>query len=120
VDLKDAHNLVTRKLLWPAISNAGIPQEMLVVIQKMHAKNEAQVKTGKRISTGFRITKGMKWGCGLSPDLFKIFLEIVLYNWNKRCKIVLYNWNRRCKSMGLPTGNKTTQHLVFLWTTRLL
>jgi hypothetical protein len=65
----------------------------------MHAKNEAQVKTGNRISTGLRITKGMKWGCGLSPDLFKIFLEIVLYNRNKRCK-----------SMGLPTGNKTTHH----------
>jgi len=109
VDLEDAYNLVPRKLLWPAISNVGIPQELLVVIQKMHAKNEAQVKTGKRISAGFRITEGMKRGCGLSPHLFKIFLESVLYNWNKRCK-----------SMGLPTGNKITHHLVFLWTTRLL
>jgi hypothetical protein len=33
---------------------------MLVVVQKMQAKNEAQVKTGNRISTEFRITKGMK------------------------------------------------------------
>lgn len=82
------------------IRDIGIPQEMLVVIQKMHAKNEAQVKTGNRISTGL-ITKRMKWGCGLSPDLFKIFLESVLYGWNKRCK-----------SMGLPTGNKTTHHCL--------
>jgi len=82
---------------------------MLVVIQKLHAKNEAQVKTGNRISTGLRITKRMKQGCGLSPDLFKTFLESVLYDWNKR-------W----KSKGLPTGNKTTHHCLFLWTTRLL
>jgi hypothetical protein len=64
VDLEEAYNLEPRKLLWSAIRDIGIPQEMLLVIKKMHAKNEAQVKIGKRISTGFRITKGMKQGCG--------------------------------------------------------
>jgi hypothetical protein len=52
VDLEDAYNLLTRKLLWPAISDVGIPQEMLVVIKKMHAKNEAQVKTGRGYQQG--------------------------------------------------------------------
>jgi hypothetical protein len=101
VDLEEAYNLVPRKL-WPAIRDIGIPQKILVVIRKMYAKNEAQVKTGKRISTGLRIVKGMKRGCGLPPDLFKIFLESELYNWNKRCK-----------SMGLLTANKTTHHHLF-------
>ena len=36
-----------RKLLWPAIRKIGIPQETLEVIQKMCAKNEAHLKTGK-------------------------------------------------------------------------
>jgi hypothetical protein len=59
VDLEEAYNLVPRKLLWSAVRDTGIPQEMLVVIQKMHAKNEAPVKTRNRISTGLRITKKM-------------------------------------------------------------
>ena len=109
MDMEEAYNLVPRKLLQSAIRDTGLPQERLVVIQKIHSKNEAQVKTGNRISKTLRITEGMKQGCGLSPDLFKIFLESVLYKWNKRCK-----------SMGLQTGNKTTHHHLFLWTTRLL
>jgi hypothetical protein len=82
------------------IRKNGIPQKLLVMIQKMQTKNEAQVKTGNGISTGFRTTEGLKQGCGISPDLLKMFLESVLYTWNKRCK-----------SMGLPTGNKTAYHL---------
>jgi hypothetical protein len=36
--------MVPRKLLCPVIRKTGIPQEILVVIQKMYAMNEAQVK----------------------------------------------------------------------------
>jgi len=36
--------MVPRKLLCPVIRKMGIPQEILVVIQKMYARNEAQVK----------------------------------------------------------------------------
>ena len=31
----------------------GIPHEILIVIQQMYAKNEAQVKIGKRTSIGY-------------------------------------------------------------------
>jgi hypothetical protein len=65
----------------------------------VYASNEAQVKIGNRISTGFRTTKRLIQGCGLSPSLFKIYLASVLYNWNKKCK-----------GMGLPIGNQTRHH----------
>jgi hypothetical protein len=59
----------------------GIPQEIIVFIQKMYKNNEApQMKVRNRISTSFTTTKGLKQGCGLSPTLFKIYLESVLYN----------------------------------------
>jgi len=75
VDLVEAYNLVPRKLLWSAIRDIRIPQEILVVIQKMHTKNETQVKTGNRISTWLRITKGMKRGCGFITRLVQNFLR---------------------------------------------
>ena len=77
----------------------GIPQEILVLIQKMYVRNEAQVKIWNCISGGFR-TKGLKQGCGLSLALFTIYLESLLYN-----------WNNKCRSMGLPLGNQTIRHL---------
>jgi hypothetical protein len=52
-----------------------IPQEIIVVIQKMYENNEVQVKAGNMVSTSFGKTKGLKQGCGLSPTSFKIYLE---------------------------------------------
>ena len=51
---------------------------------KKCAKNEAHFKIGNRISTGFRTMEGLKQGCGLSPTLFKIYLESILYDWYKK------------------------------------
>jgi hypothetical protein len=61
VDLEEAYIMVPRKLLRPVIREMGVPQEILVLIQKMYAKNEAHVKVGNRISAGFETTKGLKW-----------------------------------------------------------
>jgi hypothetical protein len=58
----------------------GIAHEILVVIQQMYAKNEAEVKIGKRTSIGYKTTEGLKQRCGLSQSLFKIYLESELYD----------------------------------------
>lgn len=108
MDLEKVYDMIPRKMLCLVIRKIGIPQEMLVLIKKIYAKNEAQVKIGNMKSTGFRTNKGLKQGCGLSPSLLKVYLESVLYKRNKKCK-----------SMGLPTGNKTVHH-IFLQMTRLL
>lgn len=64
VDLEEAYNMVSRKMLWPVIGEVGVPQEILVVIQKMCANNEAHVKTGNKISAGLETNTGLKQGCG--------------------------------------------------------
>jgi hypothetical protein len=43
-----------------------------------------------RIITGFRETEGLQQECGLSQTLFKIYLELVLYDWNKQSEV--WNW----------------------------
>jgi len=106
VDLEKVYDMIPRELLCPVIKKMGIPQEMLVLIKKMYAKNEAQVKIGNTKSADFTTNKGLKQGCGLSPSLLKVYL-----------KSVLYKRNKKCKSMGLPTGNETVHH-IFLQMTR--
>jgi hypothetical protein len=94
--------MVPRKVLWSAIRRMGIPQEIIVVVQKMYENSEAQMKVGNRISTSFRTTKGLKQGCRLSPTLIKIYLENVLYN-----------WNNKCRNKELPIGVQTMHHHLF-------
>jgi len=94
--------VVPRKLLCPVIRKMGILQEILVVIQKIYARYEAQVRILNSISVGFRTTEVLEQECGFSPTLFTIFLESVLYNWNKKCR-----------RMGLPMGNQTIHHHLF-------
>jgi len=92
--------MIPRKLLWHTIRIRGIPQESIVVLQKVYENNEVQVKVGNTVSTSCRTTKGLKQGHGLSPTLFKIYLESVLYTLKKRCR-----------NMGLPIGAITIHHL---------
>jgi hypothetical protein len=61
VDLEETYIMVPRRLLWPVIREMGVPQEILVVIQKLYAKDEAYVKIGNRTSTVFETTKVLKW-----------------------------------------------------------
>jgi len=62
----------------------------------------AQVKILDSVSVGFRSTVVLDQECGFSPFLFTIYLESVLYNWNKKCR-----------RMGLPTGSQTIHHHLF-------
>jgi hypothetical protein len=54
------------------IRKIGIPHKILVAIEKLQAKNVAQVKIANRTPTGFKTTKGLKHKCGLSPTYSRI------------------------------------------------
>ena len=60
------------------------------------------MKIGNLIKKGFKVTKGLRQGCSLSPTLFKIYLERVLRN-----------WKRRCQPMGIPIQNTHVYSLNF-------
>ena len=53
------------------------------------------------ISRGFKVTKGLKQGCCVSPTLFKIYLEQALKNWKKKCG-----------GMGIPLNDGTTLYTL--------
>jgi hypothetical protein len=101
MNLEKAYDVVPRKLLWPVIRKMGIPHEILVGVEKLHAKNEAHVKTGKRIS-GFKTTTGLKQRSGFIISLIQIYLESALHDWDKKYK-----------SMELLRVNKTINYQLF-------
>ena len=55
-----------------------------------------------QITKGFKVTKGLRQDCSLSPTLFKIYLGSVLRD-----------WKRKCQPMGIPVQNTYVYSLNF-------
>jgi len=62
----------------------------------------SKIKIGNVITKGLKVTKGLRQGCSLSPAVFKIYLEQVLRN-----------WQRKCQPMGIPIQNTCVYSLSF-------
>ena len=52
--------------------------ESLVIIAKK--SQEATVRTGHETTDGFKIGKGVQQGCILSPRLFSLYAEYIMWN----------------------------------------
>jgi len=64
--------------------------------------SNSKIKIGNLITKGFKVTRGLRQGCGLSPTLFKIYLERLLRN-----------WKRKCQPMGIPVQNTYVHSVSF-------
>jgi len=64
--------------------------------------SNSKIKIGNLITKGFKVTRGLRQGCGLSPTLFKIYLERLLRN-----------WKRKCQPMGIPVQNTYVYSVSF-------
>lgn len=102
VDLKKAFDSVPLNKLWEALEDQGIQSVYINAIKKLYENAESCVRSGNSYSEEFKITKGVRQGCPLSPTLFKIYVNRVLEN-----------WSRKCSSMGVKMGEEHIHSLLF-------
>ena len=57
------------------LSNMGLSDNMLLLLQNMYKKAVAQVRVNTELSDIFSCTSGVKQGCNLSPLLFILFIS---------------------------------------------
>lgn len=82
---------------------ANIDTSVIKIIQQIYRNNVCQVKIGRKLSGKFGTSKGLLQGCPMSPTLFKIYIDISL-------RI----WSRKCKRMGLEVSEEIyLNHLLF-------
>lgn len=86
IDLEKAYDSVPLCKLFEVLNNSGINKTYVKCVQDIYRKTVGMIKMGNESSPQFEITKGLKQGCCLSPTLFKIYLQGVLENWQKKCK----------------------------------
>ena len=102
VDLQKAYDSVPLVRLWEAMEKTNINVELIKAVKSLYKQTKTRIKVGKKLTTGFNGTKGLKQGCCISPTLFKIYLEQVLKG-----------WKQKCRNMGVPIGDNMLYTLCF-------
>ena len=62
------------------LKDMGIPDHLTCLLRNLHAIQEATVRTGHGIRIWFKIRKGVRQGCILSPCLFNLYAEYIMRN----------------------------------------
>ena len=79
-DYAKAFDCVDHNKLWKIPKEMGIPDHFTWLLRYLYAVQEATVRTGCGTMDWFKIGKGVHQGCILSPCLFNLYAEYVLWN----------------------------------------
>ena len=102
IDLTKAYDSVPLNKIREVLEKLTINTRLIEAIKLLYKGCSSKIKIGNLTTKGFKVTKGLRQGCSLSPTLFKIYLERVLRN-----------WKRKCQPMGIPIQNTYVYSLSF-------
>ena len=80
IDYTKAFDCVDDNKLWKILKEMGIPDHLTCFLRNLYAGQEATVRTEYGTTDWFRIRKGVRQGCILSPCLFNLYAEYVMGN----------------------------------------
>ena len=63
---------------WKMLKEMGIPDHLTCLLRNLYAGQEATVRTGRGTMDWFKIVKGVRQGCILSPCLFNLYAEYIM------------------------------------------
>ena len=65
---------------WKILKEIGIPDHLTCLLRNLYSGQEATVRTGHVTTNWFRIGKEVRQGCILSPWLFNLHAEYIMWN----------------------------------------
>ena len=65
---------------WKILKEMGIPDHLTCLLRNIYAGQEPTVRTGHGTTDWFKIGKGEHQGCILSPCLFNLYAESIMWN----------------------------------------
>ena len=78
IDLKKAYDSVSRSLLMSILRAEGLPEKLVVLIEKLYARTSLKIRLKQEVGRGVDISTGVRQGCVISPVLFNLFLNFIL------------------------------------------
>ena len=79
IDYANAFDCVDHNKLWK-IQETEIPDLLTCLLRNQYSGQEATVRTGHGRTDWFQIGKGVRQGCILSPCLFNLYAEYIIWN----------------------------------------
>ena len=80
IDCAKAFDCVDHNKQWKIMKEMGIPDHLTCLLGNLYAGQEATVRTGHGTTDWFKIGKGVRQGCILSPCLFIVYAEYIIRN----------------------------------------
>ena len=80
IDYIKAFDCVDNNRLWKILQEMWIPDHLTCLLRNLYAGQEATVRTGHGTTDWFQIRKGIHQGCILSPWLFNLYAEYIMWN----------------------------------------
>jgi len=75
-----ASDCVDHNKLWKILQEMGIPDDLTCLLRNLYAGQEATVRTKHGTTEWFQTGKGVCQGCILSPCLFTLYAEYIMWN----------------------------------------
>ena len=79
-DYAKAFDCVDHNKLWKILQEVGIPDTLTCLLRNLYAGQEVTVRTGHGTTDWFQIRKGVRQGCLLSPCVFNLYAECIMWN----------------------------------------
>ena len=80
VDCAKAFDCVGHHKLWKILTEIAITDHVTCLLRNLYAGQKATVRTGHGTTNWFQIGKGVHQGCILSPCLFNLYAEYIVWN----------------------------------------
>ena len=80
IDYAKAFDCVDHNKLWKILKEMGLPDHLTCLLRNLYAGQEATVRSGQRTTDWFQIGKGVRQGYILSPCLFNLYTDDIMWN----------------------------------------
>ena len=80
IDYAKAFDCVDHNKLWKILQEMGVPDHLTCFLRNLYTGQEETVKTQHGTTDWFQIGKGVHQGCILSPCLFNLYAEDIMWN----------------------------------------
>ena len=80
IDSAKAFDCADHNKLWEILQEMGISDHLTCLLRNLCAGQEATIRTGHGTMDWFQIGEGVCQGCILSPYLFNLYVEYIMWN----------------------------------------
>ena len=80
IDYATAFDWVGHNRLWKILKEMGVPDHLTCLLRDLFAGQESTVRTGHGTTDWFQIGKWVCQDCILSPCLFNLYAEYIMWN----------------------------------------